>query len=400
MNDLLLEADNQKVILMGFLDLSAAFDTVDHCILLHRLEKMFRIEDKALDWFRMYLTGRTQSVVVDDCESHKKVLECCVPQGSGLGPDLYCKYTLPLGVIIRMFHILFHMYADDTQLYKSIDPSNFENQKQTAEQLQLCTSEISNWMSNNRLKLNEEKTEFLIAGTGRQRSQVIIDSLNVVGIDIKPSTSVRNLGVIIDQDLSLRQQVNAICRSCYGHLRSIIQIRPYLTKSAAHTIVQSLISSRLDYCNSLLAELPQYLIHKLQKVQNWAARIVLNVKKHDSISVHLHQLHWLPVRFRIKFKINLLVYKSLNRLAPSYLTSMLNYQQHQRTTRLARKSYMLQQKRSKLVSMGDRAFSVVAPKYWNELPDDIRNIELPLDIFKKKLKTHYFKTAYCGEKAQ
>ena len=168
MNDLLLEADNQKVILMGFLDLSAAFDTVDHCILLHRLEKMFRIEDKALDWFRTYLTGRTQSVVVGDCESHKKVLECCVSQGSGLGPDLYCKYTLPLGIIIRMFHILFHMYADDTQLYKSIDPSNFENQKQTAEQLHLCTSEISNWMSNNRLKLNEEKTEFLIAVTGRQ----------------------------------------------------------------------------------------------------------------------------------------------------------------------------------------------------------------------------------------
>ena len=255
-------------------------------------------------------------------------------------------------------------------------------------------------MSNNRLKLNEEKTEFLIAGTERQRSKVIIDSLNVVGIDIKSRTSVRNLGVIIDQDLSLKKQVNAICRSCYGHLRSIIQIRPYVTKSAAHTIVQSLISSRLDYCNSLLAELPQYLIHKLQKVQNWAARIVLNVKKHDSISVHLHQLLWLPFRFQIKFKINLLVYKSLNRQAPSYLTSMLNYQQHQRTTRLARKSHMLQEKRSKLVSIGDSSFSVVAPKYWNELPDDIRNIELPLDIFKNKLKTHYFKTAYCGEKAQ
>ena len=117
-------------------------------------------------------------------------------------------------------------------------------------------------MFNNQLKLNEEKTEFLIAGTGRQHSKVIIDSLNVVGIDIKPST-------------------------CYGHVRSIIQIRPYLTKSAAHTIVQSIISSRLDYCNSLLAELPQYLIHKLQKVQNWAARIVLNVKKHDSILVNL-----------------------------------------------------------------------------------------------------------------
>ena len=146
------------------------------------------------------LTGKTESVVVGDCESHKKVLECCVSQGSALAPDLCCKYTLPLGIIIRMFHILFHMYADDTHLYKSIDPSNFENQKQTAEQLHLCVSEISNWMSNNRLNLNEEKTEFLTAGTGRQRPKVIIDSLNVVGIDIKPSTSGRNLGVIIDQD--------------------------------------------------------------------------------------------------------------------------------------------------------------------------------------------------------
>ena len=94
------------------------------------------------------------------------------------------------------------MYADDTHLYKSIDLSNFENQKQTAEQLHLCASVLSNWISNNRLKLNEEK--LLIAGTGRQHSKVIIDSLNVVGIDVKPSTSVRNLGVIIDQDVSLK----------------------------------------------------------------------------------------------------------------------------------------------------------------------------------------------------
>ena len=118
--------------------------------------------------------------------------------------------------------------------------------------LHLCTSKISNWMSDNWLKLNAEKTEFLIAGTRRQHSKVTANSLwLVIGIDIKPSVNVKNLGVIIDQDLSVKEQVNAVCRSCYRHLRSVIQIRPYLTKSAAHTIVQSLISSRLVYCNSL-----------------------------------------------------------------------------------------------------------------------------------------------------
>ena len=103
---------------------------------------MFQIEDKALNWFRIYLTERTQSVVGGNCES---LIERCVPQGSGLRPKLYCTYALPLGIAIRMFCILFHMY--DSQHYTSIDLSNFENQNQTAEQLHLCTSEISNWMS-------------------------------------------------------------------------------------------------------------------------------------------------------------------------------------------------------------------------------------------------------------
>ena len=96
-------------------------------------------------------------VIVGDRESYSKVLECCVPQGSGLGPDFYCKYTLALGIIITMFRILFHMYANCRQLYKFIDLSNFENLKQTAEQLHLCVSEIGNWMSDN--QLNEAKTQ-------------------------------------------------------------------------------------------------------------------------------------------------------------------------------------------------------------------------------------------------
>ena len=127
-NDILLETDKQKVVLLAFLDLSAAFDTVDHTILLNRLQTMFGIEGTALQWFKTYLQGRSQSVIINNVTSEKKYLKCCVPQGSGLGPGLYCKYTLPLGIIIRIYSVLFHMYADDSQLYASLNATLHDEQ--------------------------------------------------------------------------------------------------------------------------------------------------------------------------------------------------------------------------------------------------------------------------------
>ena len=214
-NDLLIEADEQKVILVAFLDLSAAFDTVDHTILLDRLQTLFGISETALAWCRSYLTGRTQAVTIDGLMSQAKELDYSVPQGSGLGPDFYCKYTVPLGIIIRMFYILFHMYADDSQLYKSLRAHLTEEQVQSVESLQSCIEEISCWMNNNKLKLNEDKTEFLIVGTPKQRSKMIVDSINVGGVDIKASDCVRNLGVLLDSGLTMEHQIRAISKSCY-----------------------------------------------------------------------------------------------------------------------------------------------------------------------------------------
>ena len=129
---------------------------------------MFGVKGTALKWFQTYLQGRTQSVIIKGVTSEKQTLKCCVPQGSGLGPDLYCKYTLPLGIIIRIFLILFHMYADDSQLYKGLKAQFHDEQISGIEQLQECIAEISKWMNSNRLKLNQDKTEFLIAGTSMQ----------------------------------------------------------------------------------------------------------------------------------------------------------------------------------------------------------------------------------------
>ena len=251
-NDFLVEADNQKVVMVAFLDLSAAFDTVDHDILVNRLRTLFGINDTALEWCRSYLKGRTQAVKINNELSSSKSLTCRVPQGSGLGPNFYCKYTIPVGIIIRIFLILFHMFADDSQLYKAIKAKLIEEQLKAKQLIELCIQEISYWMDNNHLKFNEEKTEFLIIGTPKQGEKMVIDSLNIGGVEIKSSPYVRNLGVLLDSGLTMRHQVNSVCKSCYIQLRNIIHIRPYLTIGAAKIIVNSIITSRLDYCNSLL----------------------------------------------------------------------------------------------------------------------------------------------------
>ena len=151
-------------------------------------------------------------------------------------------------------------------------------------QLQNCIFEITDWMNRNKLKINESKTEFLIAGTSRQHAKVLFDSVSVSGTIIPVSPYVKNPGVIIDEELTLNNHITYICKSCYHYLRDIRTVRSYLTTSSAKIIVHSVISAKLDYCNSLFVDIPDFLITKLQCVQNAVARIVLNLKKYDSVT--------------------------------------------------------------------------------------------------------------------
>ena len=178
-NDILLQIDNQQVVLLTLLDLSAAFDTVDHHILLHRLEHSFGFKGEALQWFKSYLTNRTQRVCINGEKSQVTNLDCCVPQGSILGAPLYSDYTSPTGKLLRLLIILFHMYADDTQLMKFLNPNNIDEQVSSVESLESGIGELADWMKNNKLKLNEEKTEFLIIGTKQQLKKMQIDSITL-----------------------------------------------------------------------------------------------------------------------------------------------------------------------------------------------------------------------------
>ncbi len=161
--------------------------------------------------------------------------------------------------------------------------------------------------------------------------------------------------------------------------------------SDAEKLVHAFLTSRLDYCNALLGGCPASSINKLQVVQNAAARVLTRSRKYDHITPILQSLHWLPIKFCINYKILLLTYKALNGLAPAYLTSLLSCYNPSRSLR-SQNSGLLVVHIAKSTK-GGRAFSHLAPKLWNSLPDNIWGSDT-LSLFKSRLKTHLFSQAF------
>ena len=390
-NDILRSIDDKSAVVLILLDLSAAFDTVDHKILLRRLETRIGISGCALAWFRSYLTGRTQRVCIQETLSSSHNLECGVPQGSVLGPILFTIYTLPLGDIIRKHGLNFHMYADDTQLYLTFKPAQDGSCEVTKEKLEECLKDIRIWMSKNMLKLNDDKTEMLVI-RARHHGPVVFPSVKIGSEEVTSSKKARNIGVVFDTTMSLDSHISQITRAAFYHIRNIGMIRKYLTTEAAEIIIHSFVTSKLDYCNALLYGLPKVLLDKLQHVQNTAARVVTGCKKYDHITPVLKNLHWLPVKQRITFKILLLTYKALHDKAPQYVTNMLTPYVPGRSLRSGSRM-QLEIPHTRLLTYGDRAFSKAAPMLWNKLPIEIRQSP-SIDSFKRKLKTFLFNQAY------
>ena len=301
-NDILVNINSGNLVLLVLLDLSAAFDTINHSLLLERLQSNAGICNSALSWFASYLTNRSQTVLVGTSFSEETNLTCGVPQGSVLGPILFSIYTSSLGKVIESFGIGRQFFADDTQLVNSFSPKP-DIVARVVENLENCCSKIKEWMLFNRLKLNDDKTEVILFGSEEKRNSANLHSIKVGDSDINIVKDVRNLGLYLDSNLSMSTHVNFIIKSCYYHLRRLGQIRKFLTRDAANAIAVSTIISRLDYCNSCLWGINSKEIDKLQKIQNSAARIVSGVKKFDHISPILKELHWLPVEKRIQHKL-------------------------------------------------------------------------------------------------
>ena len=393
-SDIMQAIDDGKVTCLLLLDLSAAFDTIDRSMLLKRLEDRFGVSGLVLEWIKSYLHQRSQKVVINGYTSASVQLDFGVPQGSVLGPILFTLYTTPLGDICRAHDIPFHLYADDTQLYLSFEANHIDSREQCITRLEDCVGEIQLWMRANMLKLNAEKTEFMLIGTWQQLAKCELVQLKIGDEEINPVPDVRNLGFYFDKEMKGRAHVAKLCSSSYFMLRNIRKIRRYLDTDSTITLVQALIVSRVDYCNSVLAGAPKYLLDRLQRIMNMSCRVVYNLKKFDHITYHMNQLHWLKIPERITYKIAVLVFKCKNGLAPGYLKDLLPMERsHGRSLRSTSVGDLPRSDKCRTSTMLNGSFAVVGPIVWNALPKNVKTAST-FEQFKINLKTHLFPLSY------
>ena len=284
----------------------------------------------------------------------------------------------------------YHCYADDIQLYVSFTP-NQEDAIRTLGKLEACVHDVRQWMSSNSLKLNDDKSQFLCFGSKAHLNKLNLPSLKIGDVTIPLSESCRNLGVIFDPSLSMSSHISSVCRSARYYLRNLGVIRRYLTRSATEKIVHAFISSRFDFGNALLFQLPQIQLTRLQRLQNAAARIITLTKKKDHITPVLYSLHWLPIESRIIFKLLLLVFHCVHGSAPEYNVNLIKPYNPPRRLRSSNTGLIVVPKVS--TNWGDRSFAHAGPFLWNELPVHLRNTP-NLETFKTNLKSYLFILAF------
>ena len=393
---------HQKVTTLSLLDLSAAFDTIDHSILIERLSSWFGLNGTVLSWIQSYLSPRSFKVKINGTESPVSQLFYGVPQGSVLGPLLFNLYTTPLSSVISQSTINHHLYADDTQLFNSFSPTNFPADIIL---FQDTLSNVSDWMSSNMLSLNHSKTQFLIIGLPKQLEKLSDPLLKMSsGLAISPVSSARNLGVIFDSSLSMSEHISAISKSCFFHIRDLRRIRNTLDLQTAKTIATSLIHTRLDYCNSLFLNLPSYQLNRLQFLLNSAARATTKTPKFHHISPVLKSLHWLKIKERTEYKVISLTYKTIQSQQPEYLRSLLKISSNT-STRSSSCLTLLRPPVTSRLNITDRSFSHHAPVIWNQLPAEMRlltsteitglnPLALSSSQFHTRLKTYLFHKSF------
>ena len=359
-NDMLCANDAKNEVAIVYLDLTAAFDTISHKILLDRPKNMYGIDSTALQWISSYLSDRQQKVV----SSRNQPLTNGVSQGSVIGPKLFTLYIGALSLFLKIHNVDGMMCADDIQLYVSF--SSF-TRASTIASLEACIADIRFWLIKNKLLLNFDKTEVFHI-TSRFQNAEPLPPIQIGSSTISAAPTVSDFGIVYDNHLVMSSHVTKVCCAASHALRTIGQLRRFLDGPTIERLVHACISSGIDCCNCLLYVLPANEIDKLQRIQNAAARMVVGAPRFHSIHPILRKLHWLPVRKGILFKL-LLVFKSLNDFSPAYINVLLlkPYIPKKMLRSSSLRLLTVPSVASKsCLAYDDRAFSIAAPREWNK----------------------------------
>ena len=369
--------DAKKCTVSLFLDLSAAFDTIDINKLLQILSDEIGVDGLALKWFKSFLMGRKQSVRIDNAFSNLLDVLFGVPQGSVLGPFLFSIYVRSLPMVFSKCKFKSSSFADDSNGNKSFSVC-FQFDALTT-QITDCLTEVKEWMHHHFLKINADKTEIIVFYPDSWSESILIKGVIFENTCIRFSSNVKNVGIWLDDRMKFDKHVNFTISHCYKMLKDIGSIRSSLKQEDAESLVHATIMNKLDYCNSLLYGISSENLRKLQKVQNAAARLIYQVNRRTSISPIIFKLHWLRIESRIIFKIIILTHKFI--WGFSSLNFDISYKVHTRSD-----DHLLLQVIPSTSKYIERSFSFAAPRYWNALSYNIRS-EMDTDKFKKLVKS-------------
>src|SRR6218665_3769127 len=365
LSDIYGAVDSSQLTLLALFDVSAAFDTVDHEILLKRLEISFGLSGNFLSWVGSFLSERSLCVVQGPSRSAWVPAPYGLPQGSVLGPLLYIIYTSEIGPLLSATSVLGHLYADDIQAYLHCPASNATS---AVLAISKTLDVLETWMSTNRLRLNPSKTQFIWFGTRQQLAKLDLSAIAADFPHFIFSPVVRDLGLTLDQELTFAPHIHRLCRDSYYQLRQLRTVIRTLTSESTATLIHAFITARLDYCSSLYAGLPVGRLRCLDRVLRTAACLSGRIPKFGHVSRYmLDVLHWLPLQQRISYRIISLVWRSLLDFAPAYLRDLC----HTTMGIPGRRSLHSTEQGLLLVPfahtaiMQNRAFSVVGPSLWN-----------------------------------
>jgi hypothetical protein len=299
-------------------------------------------------------------------------------------------YTADFQALIKHHSLRPHFYADDVQINGSAKPSVVP---QLQSQLLDCIDDVAGCRRCNRLQL---KTEIMWCRTSRRQHQLPTTAVRVGNDFLAPSTSVRDLGIFLDSDVSMKTYVRKTVCSCFGMLHQLRSVRRSVPVDAFQQLGVSLVLSRLNYGNATLVGLPIQFLQKLQSVLNASARLIFGARRHEHVTVLMMNLHCLRASERIILKVAVLTYQCLHGAAPDYLTADLRLVADVPSRSRLRSAFSseLMVPRTRLSTVGDCAFPVAAARIWNSLPSDITSAEA-LRTFKDRLKKFLFRISYA-----